>query len=286
MKEAAEPIRQPKTEAERKQDRAELVETIRRDIESREQKLREGDSGLYRDTDALHLAKEMLRQVEAGADRIDLAAAYKAADQATAEERHVRAYNALNPLIAEAYAKGITVDRGSASLERAQAITEEVARLHDDVNASRNVQDRKELVAETKNLEAESVSLRTEGEANNNEIRAELDREGITPLIAMQQDRFDALLSVGVFDFGKSREWRREMDQKISDRFAGLSNENTVSGKDQRTLWFEAAKQVQQGESLTRNGRDAATQDRGLNIEGQEDQTQKHEVRRAIALAR
>ena len=145
VKDAVEPIRQMKTEAERKEDRAKLAETILRDIDSREQKLREGDSGQYRDADAMHLAKEMLRQVEAGADRIDLTTAYTAADQTAAEERHVRAYNAVNPFIAEAYAKGITVDRGSASLERAQAITDEAARLHDDVNATNNRLDRKEL---------------------------------------------------------------------------------------------------------------------------------------------
>ena len=152
---------------------------------------------MYRDLDALHLAKEMLRQVEAGADRIDLTTAYKAAEEATAEERHVRAYNSVNPLIAEAYAKGIAVDRGSANLERVQAISDEAARLHEDVNATRNGPEQKDLIAETKSLEAEGVSLRTDGEARESELRADLDREGITPLMAMEQDRFDALLSVG-----------------------------------------------------------------------------------------
>jgi phage/plasmid primase-like uncharacterized protein len=282
---ATEPIRSAKTEAEQEEDRRALVETIRRDIETREEKIRDGDSGLYRDTDALHLAKEMLRQVDVKAERIDLTTAYNAVDQATAEDRHIRAYNALNPLIAEAYAKGIPVDRGSASVERAQAITDEAARIHEDVNATKNVQDQKELVGETKNLEAESISLPTEGEAKENELRSELDREGITPLTAMEQDHFDALLSVGVFDLGKPAEWRKEMDQKISDRFAALSSDSAANGKDQHALWFEAARQVQQGEKLDQQGRDRAVQDSGREIEDGT-RTQKHEFRRTVALAR
>ena len=103
----------------------------------------------------------------------------------------------------------------------------------------------------------------------------------------MQQDRFDALLSVGVFDFGKSPEWRKEMDQKMSDRFSSLSVESAANSKDARALWFEAAKQVQQGESLGQQPRDAVTQDRGRDSEAPDQgQTQKHEVRRAMALAR
>jgi hypothetical protein len=284
---AAEPLRRAQTEAERQQDRAALAEAIKRDIEKRERGLQEGDSGLYRDRDALHLAKEMLRQLEAGVERIDLTTAYKVSDDPTAEERHVRAYNSVNPLIAEAYAKGVAVDRGSANLERAQAIRDEAARLQDDVNATKNGQDQKDLVAETKSLEAEGVSLRTEGKAKESEIRADLDREGITPLISMEQDRFDALLSVGVFDFGKSPEWRKEMDQKISDQFTTLSTE-AANGKDQRTLWHEAAKQVQQAELLApQQTREPSLQDRGRELEDQSPMlAQKQEVRRAMALAR
>ena len=287
IRETTEPLRQPKTEAERQQDRADLAETIKRDIEKRERGLQQGDSGMYRDLDALHLAKEMLRQVEAGADRIDLTTAYKAADEATAEERHVRAYNAVNPLIGEAYAKGIAVDRGSSNLERVEAISDEAARLHEDVNATRNGQEQKDLIAETKSLEAEGVSLRTDGEAKESELQADLDREGITPLMAMEQDRFDALLSVGVFDFGKSPEWRKEMDQKITERFTALSTDPSVNAQDRRTLWHEAAKQVQQVELLAPQQPREASRDSSLEMP---DQTQvlaqKQEMRRSVALAR
>src|SRR5437588_263523 len=131
---------------------------------------------------------------------------------------------------------------GEASVERAQAITDEAARLHEDVNATKNVQDQTELVGKTKNLEAESISLRTEGEAKENDLRSDLDREGITHLTVMEQDHFDALLSVGGLDLGKQAEWRKEMDQKISDRFAALSSDSAANGKDQRALWFEAAR--------------------------------------------
>ena len=284
---AAEPLRRAQTEAERQQDRAALAEAIKRDIENRERGPQEGDSGLYRDSDALHLAKEMLRQLEAGAERIDLTTAYKAADDGTAEERHVRAYNSVNPLIAEAYAKGVAVDRGSANLERAQAIRDEAARLHDDVNATKNGQDQKDLVTETKSLEAEGVSLRTEGKAKESEIRADLDREGITPLMSMEQDRFDALLSMGVFDMGKSPEWRKEMDQKISEQFRMLSVE-AGNGKDQRTLWHEAAKQVQQGELLSpQQTHEASSQDRGREMDDQSPLlAQRQEARRAMTIAR
>jgi phage/plasmid primase-like uncharacterized protein/uncharacterized protein YjbI with pentapeptide repeats len=286
-RENAKPLRRAKTDAERQQDRAALAETIKRDIEKRERGLQEGDSGLYRDRDALHLTKEMLRQLEAGAERIDLTTTYKAADEAAAEERHVRAYNSVNPLIAEAYAKGVAVDRGSASLERAQAISNEAARLHEDVNATKNGQDRKDLMAETKSLEAEGVSLRTEGEAKESEIRADLDREAFTPMMSMEQDRFDALLSVGVFDMGKSAEWRKEMDQKISGQFRMLSAE-AGNGNDQRTLWYKAAKQVQQGELLApQQTREAFSLDRGQEINDQSPVlAQKQEVRRPMALAR
>jgi hypothetical protein len=153
------------------------------------------------------------------------------------------------------------------------------------VNATKNVQDQKELVGETKNLEAESISLRTEGEAKENDLRSDLDREGITPLTVMEQDHFDALLSVGVLDLGKPAEWRKEMDQKISDRFAALSSDSAANGKDQRALWFEAARQVQQGEKLDQQGRYRALQDSGREIEDGT-RTQKHEFRRAMALAR
>ena len=287
IRETTESLRQPKTEAEREQDRADLAETIRRDIEKRERGLQQGDSGMDRDADALHLAKEMLRQVEAGADRIDLTTAYKAAEETTAEERHVRAYNSVNPLIAEAYAKGIAVDRGSATLERAQAIRDEAARLHEDVNATRDGQKRKDLIAETKSLEAEGVSLRTNGEAKDSELRTDLDREGITPLMTMEQDRFDALLSVGVFDFGKSPEWRKEMDQKITERFTALSTDPSINGQDRRTLWYEAAKQVQQGELLTPQQARETSQERSLEMPDQSPMlAQKQEMRRSVALAR
>jgi hypothetical protein len=287
IREATESVRQLKTEVQRELDRADLAETIRRDIEKRERGLQQGDSGMYREADALQLAKEMLRQVEAGADRIDLTTTYKAGDETTAEERHVRAYNSVNPLIAEAYAKGIAVDRGSGNLERAQAISDEAARLQEDVNATRNGQDRKELIAETKSLVAEGVSLRTDGEAKESELRADLDREGITPLITMEQDRFDALLSVGIFDFGKSPEWRKEMDQKITERFTALFTDHSVNAQDRRTLWHEAAKQVQQSELLAPQQAREASQNRGLEMA---DQTQvlaeKQEKRRSVALAR
>jgi phage/plasmid primase-like uncharacterized protein len=286
IRESTEPLRPVRTEAERQQDRAELIETIKRDIEKRERGLAQGDSGMYRDTDALHLAKEMLRQVEAGSDRIDLTTGYKAVDGITAEERHVRAYNSVNPLIAEAYAKGIAVDRGSATLERAQAISDEAARLHEDVNATTNGQDRKDLIAETKSLLAEGVSLRTNGEAKESEIRADLDREGMTPLMTMEQDRFDALLSVGVFDFGKSPEWRKEMDQKITECFAALSTDASVNAQDRRTLWHEAAKQVQQGELLRQQPRETS-QDRSVEMADQSQiLAQRQEMRRSVALAR
>lgn len=287
IRETTQALRQPKTEPERQQDRADLAEAKKRDIENREQGLQQGDSGIYREADALHLAKEMLLQVEAGADRIDLTTAYKAVDEATAEERHVRAYNSVNPLIAEAYAKGIAVDRGSATLERAQAISGEAARLHEDVNATKDAQERKDLIAETKDLSAEGVSLRTDSEAKESELRTDLDREGITPLITMEQDRFDALLSVGVFDFGKSPEWRKEMDQKITERFTALSTDHSVNAQDRRTLWHEAAKQVQQSELLAPQQAREASQNRGLEMA---DQTQvlaeKQEKRRSVALAR
>ena len=287
IRETTESLRQPKTEAEREQDRADLAETIRRDIEKRERGLQQGDSGMYREADALHLAKEMLRQVEAGADRIDLTTAYKAAEEATAEERHVRAYNSVNPLIAEAYAKGIAVDRGSANLERVQAIRDDAARLREEMSATRNGQERKDLIAETKSLEAEGVSLRTDGEARESELRVDLDREGITPLMAMEQDRFDALLSVGVFDFGKSLEWRKEMDQKITECFTALSTDPSVNVQDRRTLWHEAAKQVQQGELLTPQQKLETTQDRGFDIPDQSPVlAQKQEMRRSVVLAR
>ena len=287
IRKTTEPLRQPKTEAERQQVRADLAEAIRRDIEKRERGLQQGDSGMYRDLDALHLAKEMLRQVEAGADRIDLTTAYKATEEATAEERHVRAYNSVNPLIAEAYAKGIAVDRGSANLERVQAISDEAARLHEDVNATRNGQERRDLITETKSLEAEGVSLRTDGEAKESELRADLDREGITPLMAMEQDRFDALLSVGVFDFGKSPEWRKEMDQKITERFTALSTDTSVNSQDRRRLWHEAAKQVQQVELLAPQQPHEASRDSSLEMPDQTQAlAQKQEMRRGVALAR
>jgi hypothetical protein len=278
---------QAPAEIEQRPDREKLAETLRREIESRSQKLREGDSGFSREADALHLAKEMLRQVEAGADRIDLTTTYRAADQDAAEERHVRAYNSVNPLIAEAYAKGITVDRGSVQVERAQAITEEAARLQKDLNATQKGQDRNELVAETKNLAAESVSLRTTGEAQEQELRSDLDREGMIPFLTMGQERFDALLSVGVFDAGKTLEWRKEMDGKISERFRVLSEDAASHGKDPRALWQEAAKQVQQSSVLTQPGREGESLDRGREREdlGQA-LTQKQELRRTVALAR
>jgi hypothetical protein len=179
------------------------------------------------------------------------------------------------------------VDRGSANLERAQAIRDEAARLHEDVNATRDGQERKDLIAETKSLGAEGVSLRNNGEAKDKELRADLDREGITPLMTMEQDRFDALLSVGVFDFGKSPEWRKEMDQKITERFTALSTDHSVNAQDRRTLWHEAAKQVQQSELLAPQQAREASQNRGLEMA---DQTpvlaQKQEMRRSVPLAR
>jgi uncharacterized protein YjbI with pentapeptide repeats len=285
VREAIEPVCQAKTEAERRQDRADLIETIRQDIESREKKMREGDSGINRDTDTLRLAKEMLRQVESNADRIDLTMAYRASDPAAAEDRHIRAYSALNPLLAAAYAKGMTVDRGTASVERAQAITGEAARIHGDLSAAKAAEDRKGLVRETKDLAAESVSIRIDAQAKEAELSSEIERDGLTPWMAMDQSRFDALLAVGVLDLGKPADWRKDMEQKISDRFTALSTDAAANGKDQRSLWFEAAKQVQQDEVLRRPTRDSAVEDRSRPVDN-DSREQKNEFRRAVALAR
>jgi hypothetical protein len=155
------------------------------------------------------------------------------------------------------------------------------------VNATRNGQERKDLIAETKDLAAEGVSLRTDGEAKESELRTDLDCEGITPLIAMEQDRFDALLSVGVFDVGKSPEWRTEMDQKITERFASLSTDPSINRQDRRMLWQEAAKQVQQGELLAPQQTREASRDSSLEMPDQTQVlSQKQEMRRSVALAR
>ena len=193
----------------------------------------------------------------------------------------------VSEVVAEQGAKGIAVDRGSANVERAQAIRDEAARLHEDVGATTNGQERKDLITETKGLEAEGVSLRTDGEVWASELRAELDREGITPLMAMEQDRFDALLSVGVFDFGKSPEWRKEMDQKITERFTALSTDPSINTQDRRTLWHEAAKQVQQVELLAPQQTREASRDSSLEMADQSPVlAQKQEMRRSVALAR
>jgi hypothetical protein len=97
------------------------------------------------------------------------------------------------------------------------------------------------------------------------------------PSVAMDQARFDALLSVGVFDLDKSVDWRNAMEKKVSERFAGSDN-----GKDRRALWFEAAKQAQQDGIANKPAVEQTTQDRSQKEERQ----QTNEFRSVMVMAR
>ena len=143
------------------------------------------------------------------------------------------------------------------------------------------MKDRKDLADQTRDLQAESVSILADGRAKESEVVTKQDKHE-APSIAMDQARFDALLSVGVFDLDKSVDWRNAMEKKVSDRFAALSSDRSDNGKDRRALWFEAAKQAQQDGIANKPVVEQTMQDRSQKEERQ----QTNEFRRVMAMAR
>ena len=118
-----------------------------------------------------------------------------------------------------------------------KASDQEAERLHDRLNPTDNFAGIPDC-EETLTPSAQTQSYNT----NHATVSSLTD----VPSFATDQARFDALLSVGVFDHDKPVDWRKAMEQRVSDRFTALSSDGPSSAADRRTLWFKAAKQVQQ----------------------------------------
>jgi hypothetical protein len=153
--------------------------------------------------------------------------------------------------------------------------------VHEDLNATKHVTDRNELSSESKDLRAEGVALREDHSRDNNR-----PPEADGPSLATGQARFDALLSVGVFDQDRPADWRKAMEQKVSDRFTALSRTDAADFADHRALWLEAAKQVRQ-EASGRHPAAATTQTQVQSRnENEESRQQTNDSRRGLALTR